>query len=204
MLGREIILVAAVEGIGVRSRSAAEIVQRYSPLVLRGDILVRALVPGRLTDPLVGTRSTLPGTTSTKCRRPGAGRERSTSLVAAAWTKGHIVVEHAVVRALFTPDIVRCGRVDADRRIVEQHIVVIAGRVLGLGGVGIAGGHEAIEIGGCGIAEELGWLPRYPVDGCWLREVVVLHENVKDITNGREGEGQVPRSPALPFAAGNG
>ena len=76
------------------------------------------------------------------------------------------------------PDVVRLRRVDAWR-----HVVVIAG-VGGLCGVGIAGGHQAVQIGGCGISKEL--LGR-PAQARGLREVVVLHVNVKDIANGRVG-----------------
>src|SRR5262249_34458955 len=53
--------------------------------------------------------------------------------------------------------------------------------VRGLRGVGMSRGHEAVEVGGRGIAEEL--LRRR--DAAWLREVVVLHLNVNHITNDR-------------------
>ena len=73
--------------------------------------------------------------------------------------------------------VIRLRRVDAWR-----HVVVIAG-IGGLCSVGIAGGNEAVQIWGCGIAKELLWRPGGYVR--WLREVVVLHLNVTDIANGR-------------------
>src|SRR5206468_2702823 len=82
--------------------------------------------------------------------------------------------------ARLLPDVVRLGRVDAYRRVVVHHVVVVAG-VRGLRGVGVAGGHEAVQIRGRGVVQEL----RRRGHAARLRQVVVLHVYVNDITNDR-------------------
>src|SRR5262249_10824789 len=72
------------------------------------------------------------------------------------------------------PDVVRLRRVEPNGRV---HVVAGVG---GLFGVGIAGGDQAVEIGGCGFALEL--LEVGEARG--LREVVVFQLNVKDVAEG--------------------
>src|SRR5208283_3097051 len=199
---REIILVAAVVGIGVGRRSAAEARCRDSPLALRGDGAgqgVGGLPRRRLIDGPAGGAQVnvflirLPGDAGgleqgaevgrvIPCRGDQLDVVIEVRVGVAVVGVGVVVVGHAEVATAFLPDVVRLRRVDAYRWVVVQHVVVIAG-VGGLCGVGIAGGHEAVQIGGCGIAKELLWRPGGYVR--WLREVVVLHVNVKDIANGR-------------------
>jgi len=174
VFGREIILVAAVVGIGVGSRSAAEAQQRDSPLVLRGDGAGQGVGARLIDGPAAGRQVNV-----FLIRLPGdaGGLEQCAEVGGVDDVVGErvgVVERPGETRLL--PDVVRLRRVDAGR-----HVVVIAG-VGGLCSVGIARGNEAVQIGGCRIAQEL---LRLPDEARWLREVVVLHFNVKDIANGR-------------------
>lgn len=171
VFGREVILVAAIVGVGVGGRRATETVQRNGPLVLRQNC---AQVAGEVDVFLIG----LPGL--------AGGLEQAAEvcrvLVGAARVLVRvIIVQHTEVAAGFLPNVVGLRWVDAwvITRWCSQDVMVSAG-VGNLSSVRISGGNKAVQIRGSGIVKDL--LGRTRV-AARLREIVVLQVYDEDVAD---------------------
>ena len=163
VLGREVILITAVIGVGAGCKGTTGIVQGYSPLARRQDLTGLGI---DVCVFLVG----LPG--------DAIGLEQPTevervALVHAAGAEGLVIVGHPEIRAGFLPEIIRQRRVNSG-----CHVVIVAGPG-GLGGIRIAGGHETVQIGGGEVAQEL----LRTGDAARLSQIVILHVDVEDVVD---------------------